>query len=163
MSGCFSHSLKWAASVVAATLVGCSIHPIPDDVSRYDTADIVRNVRCEAKEAVRERIQQALYERGIYDADPEKVLKDPALFERIRRRDPRLATKFKAYGATTISYAFLFDITENNNNSGNVNFNMPFTPPGGSLSLLLNGQFNKTRHGVRQFGSTEKFQDLGSI
>jgi hypothetical protein len=33
-------------------LIGCSIHPLPDDVSRKTTYDIVEKIRCEAKAAV---------------------------------------------------------------------------------------------------------------
>src|SRR6185503_16263648 len=110
MPGCFSHSFKWAVGVVAASLAGCSIHPIPDNVSRYDTAEIVRNIRCEAKDAVRDKIVEGLYKYGIFDVEnPDYVLWDPAIFASIRRRAPQLAAKFKAYGVSTIAYDFKFD------------------------------------------------------
>ena len=35
-------------------MIGCSIHPLPDDVSRKSTYDIVDKIRCEAKAAVDE-------------------------------------------------------------------------------------------------------------
>lgn len=43
-------------------LIGCSIHPLPDDVSRKTTYDIVEKIRCEAKAAVMQ------YGRGFKDA-----------------------------------------------------------------------------------------------
>ena len=153
---------KWALAAIASLFAGCSIHPIPDDVSRYDTAEIVRNVRCEAKEAVRERIQEALYKRGIYHVNPEKVLQDTNVFNEIRRRDPILAAKFKAYGVSLITYDFDFHITEHNKNSGSLNFGMPITP-GGNFSLLLDGQFDKTRDGQRTFKTAETFEDLAKL
>ena len=53
-----------AAGAVSASQAARCI-PMPDDVSIYSTEEIVRNVRCEAKEAVRQRIQEALFEAGI--------------------------------------------------------------------------------------------------
>lgn len=35
-------------------MAGCSIHPLPDDLSRKSTYDIVQKIRCEAKAAVME-------------------------------------------------------------------------------------------------------------
>jgi hypothetical protein len=43
-------------------LTGCSIHPIPDDVSRKTTYVIVQKIRCEAKAAVEQ------YGRGLQEA-----------------------------------------------------------------------------------------------
>jgi len=37
---------------LAPALVGCSIHPLVDDVTAETTADIVKHIRCEAKRAV---------------------------------------------------------------------------------------------------------------
>ena len=39
---------------LSSLLIGCSIHPLPDDVSRKTTYDIVEKIRCEAKAAVEE-------------------------------------------------------------------------------------------------------------
>ena len=83
----------WAIAAGAVALAGCSLHPLPDDVSTYSTEEIVRNVRCEAKEAVRQRIQEALFEAGIAGINPEEVLKDRNL-ARIRRINSVLAAKF---------------------------------------------------------------------
>lgn len=38
--------------VASLTLAGCAIHPLPDDVGRKSTYDIVDKIRCEAKAAV---------------------------------------------------------------------------------------------------------------
>ena len=150
---------KWAFAAVAFGLTGCSVHPIPDDVSRYDTADIVRNIRCEARQAVWDRVKEALLKRGITDIEPEQVLANKAAFAKIKRRDPRLAAKFKAYAISTISYDFFFNITETNNKNGNLNFAMPIVPEG-KFTLLLDGQIDRQRIGKRQFRTVEKFEDL---
>src|SRR5260370_37723493 len=48
--------------VASLTLIGCAIHPLPEDVSRKATYDIVDKIRCEAKAAVED------YGRGFGDA-----------------------------------------------------------------------------------------------
>ena len=48
--------------VLSPLLIGCAIHPLPDDVSRKTTYDIVDKIRCEAKAAVEQ------FGRGFKDA-----------------------------------------------------------------------------------------------
>lgn len=38
--------------LVAFGITGCSIHPLPDDVTRKTTYDIVQQIRCEARRAI---------------------------------------------------------------------------------------------------------------
>jgi hypothetical protein len=38
---------------IAAVLSGCSIHPLPGDIPRVSTADVVERIRCEAQEGLR--------------------------------------------------------------------------------------------------------------
>jgi hypothetical protein len=49
-----SAAMRPALAVLALSslLIGCSTHPIPDDISRKSTYDIVDKIRCEAKAAV---------------------------------------------------------------------------------------------------------------
>jgi hypothetical protein len=161
MTSFITRGTIWAIAAGAAALAGCSPHPLPDDVSRYSTEDIVHNVRCEAKEAVRRRIELALLDAGITGMDPERVLLDKGNFERIKRTNRELAALFVAYGASTIAYRFEFDITENNNNTGGVTFAVPFTT--GQFSLALGGTLNKQREGHRTFTTTEKFEKLVNL
>lgn len=44
--------LGFSVLALSSLLVGCAIHPLPDDVSRKTTYDIVEKIRCEAKAAV---------------------------------------------------------------------------------------------------------------
>jgi hypothetical protein len=41
-----------AVLALSSLMIGCSIHPLPDDISRKSTYDIVDKIRCEAKAAV---------------------------------------------------------------------------------------------------------------
>jgi hypothetical protein len=43
---------------VSAFLAGCAVHPLPDDVTRLSTYDIVQQIRCEAARAVKDLAPQ---------------------------------------------------------------------------------------------------------
>jgi hypothetical protein len=45
-----------SALSLAFSVFGCAIHPLPDDVTRYSTVDIVEKIRCEARVAIREHV-----------------------------------------------------------------------------------------------------------
>src|SRR5215470_8480165 len=40
-------------AILVTPLLGCSMHPLPEDVSRKNTYDIVKKIRCEAAEGLR--------------------------------------------------------------------------------------------------------------
>ena len=42
----------WLGCIMAAGLTGCSLYPIPDDVTLIGTEDIIRHARCEIRSAV---------------------------------------------------------------------------------------------------------------
>jgi hypothetical protein len=44
--------LRLPLCAIGAVLCGCSIHPLPEDVTGLPTADIVHKIRCEARTAV---------------------------------------------------------------------------------------------------------------
>lgn len=145
--------------LAAAAFAGCSIHPIPKDVSIYSTDEIVRNVRCEAKDTVRERIRKVLATRPpLSDIIPDQIL-EPAAFERIKRFAPDLAIKFQNYMGSSIAYQFEFNITETGTGGASAGFAAPFSPGagwafGGGASVL------KIREGARKFATFETFAGL---
>lgn len=52
-------SVAWLAQCFfACALAGCSIHPLPDNVTPYSTADIAEKIRCEARDAIRRHVRQ---------------------------------------------------------------------------------------------------------
>lgn len=78
-------SVFGVAVLACGLAAGCSVHPLPDDVSRTSSYDIVKRVRCEVNEALAE-------------FEP----KERARVDRI-------------VAVSTIGYDFTFDITEGNN------------------------------------------------
>ncbi|OYW52371.1 MAG: hypothetical protein B7Y80_19645 [Hyphomicrobium sp. 32-62-53] len=145
--------------ITGLLFAGCSVHPVPDDVSEYSTTEIVKNVRCEAKATVRERIDEALDTKGeLREIDPERIL-EPENFMRIKRVDAHLAQKFQNYMDSAIAYDFEFTINELNSKSGSVGFLVPFLS-GGSLQAGIEGDLRKSRTGDRRFKTVEKFREL---
>ena len=149
-------------------LAGCSVHPIPDDVSPIPTEEIVRSMRCEVKHAVRKEIQDGLDRLGLADIVPDEIVQ-PHNLARVRAvrtpADPgiglRVAQKFEDYSLATMAYAFEFDITEHNGIAGNVGFKLPFVPSEkGAFDLAAHGEFAKVRQAKRVFKTSETFAEL---
>ena len=54
------------APVMGAVLAaGCSIHPLPEDVTRKSTYDIVHKFRCEAKQAVLDYAPETMFDPAV--------------------------------------------------------------------------------------------------
>lgn len=146
------------ACVVVA---GCSVHPIPDDLSRETTFSIVNNIRCEVKEQVRIRLQELL------DASKHpKVRSIPAdqVIHRLStliQYDRVIASKVLKYAAIVIGYSFEFDITETDENSASASFKVPFTNT--TFTLDANGRANFTRRARRTFSINDSFRDLALL
>ncbi|HRD77451.1 MAG TPA: hypothetical protein PK264_16210 [Hyphomicrobiaceae bacterium] len=146
-----------AATVTA--LSGCAIHPIPDDVSQYTTEDIVRNVRCEARDSVRTRIKMALDRNPAFAGiEPELILERSDYFARIKKADPLLAEKFLNYADSSIAYDFSFKITEKSDQSGSLSFQLPY--PKRTFTLGADGGLGRERSGHRKFKTVETFREL---
>ena len=47
---------RLAAFAAALLLAGCALHPLPEDVTGVSTYDIARQIRCETREAAKERV-----------------------------------------------------------------------------------------------------------
>ena len=111
-------------SHLAVLLAGCAVHPLPENVTGVDTPDIVRQIRCESREAVIHEIRQwltSLANAGDqvsqqlltkYDADPESISNFNAkVFPTSYVEERRLVNLF--YGAG-IAYTFDLKMSENN-------------------------------------------------
>jgi hypothetical protein len=125
--------MRWIGFIaaIAPALAGCSTFPRPEDVTRKTTLAIVHQIRCEAKRAV----VDIAYNRNNPYPTPIN------------------------YTTASISYDFSFDIVEDNNASADGTWGLPYTL-GGAFSLTANGQFNRTRHTIRNFKITDTFEQL---
>ena len=144
-------------------LCGCSIRPVPQDVTgaRYDTYGIVTRVRCEMRDAIKEYVLRSLRRHGAQSQADELEHKPNAmrwLNERRRYFSPTQQALFDKYDGALITYDFTFDITEQNNISANVNLGQTFTR--GTFGLGLTGGNDRERHNARTFRISDNFLKL---
>lgn len=120
------------AVVLAAGLIGCSIHPLPENISRASTFDIVERIRCEVLE-------------GLRDFTPHEKEKAEKIID-----------------ATAIGYDFEFAIEEKNAASGaKLEYKRPaFKGEGKGFFLEIRGGAETERKNTRIFRIVDKLSDL---
>jgi hypothetical protein len=159
--------LRFAAALTVAALAsGCAIHPVPEDVTGIDTADIVKQIRCETRDAARKviiRYLTGLANEGKnaiarelladFEANPDSMIAfDP------RRSFPdaahvQIRNVFDVIYSAGVAYTFDLTMTEDNNLRAGANFLGAWT---NRLNLGLTGDANRTRQNERQFTVTDK-------
>jgi hypothetical protein len=162
------------AFTALALLVGCAIHPLPEDVTRVTSFDIVRQIRCETRDTIREIVigwleTLATYEHSVraqqlaaqYRADPASI----RTFHYDLFNTPDLVhvrATAKLFYDTGIAYNFDLTGTEDNNLSADVNLlrQQPFLQPLSKFSLALNAGAQRRRANERTFTITDTFSGL---
>jgi hypothetical protein len=157
------------AVAIALIVGGCAIHPVPEDVTGVSTYHIVRQIRCETREAIRwaiidwldglgragDPIAQQLVLR--YKSDPEAISGFNAnLFpgpDYVERR--RAINLFADAG---IAYNFDLTMTEENDLSTTIDFLRPLTRPKFTLGINAGGGWQRSND--RQFTVTDRFDNL---
>ncbi len=140
-------------------VVGCAIRPLPRDVTRDTTVEIINKIRCEARRALVDELLR-LFERSKFASTNALVpplksgmrkFKDLNDWE-VDKRTLGFVNKFRYAG---IGLQFTFTITENNNKTGNASFRMPFT--GGTFTLGLKAGSEKASVNERIVNIVESF------
>ncbi len=153
-------------------LSACTTHPLPDEVTGVSTYDIVRQVRCETREAIRKNIINWLanlgedheYQRGVplardlalrYERDPNAINNfGPSLFKEDKYDQVRAVINL----LYSIGIAYNFDLTmteENNLSSGSTNFKRSYSHT--VFTLGLGGGAANKRSNNRTFTVTDTF------
>ena len=150
------------ACLLIAVAPGCSVHPLPGDITRDTTFAIIHNIRCEARAEVKDHLQALLLRSPsviVQSIDPEDALEN---LEKIRVHDPESASTIKRYSLSAIAYLFTFDITENDDaTNGSAHFALPWNH--GKFTLDLTGELTKERIGSRKIGVVETFEELDQL
>jgi hypothetical protein len=164
------------AIVLATAIAGCAVHPLPNDVTGLSTNIIVRQIRCETREAVIDSILGFLTnDANFHSAGRQKVdapsravglsFSDEYARDRlsISRFHPRLLTGFarQAIGTlwnTGIAYNYDLEMTEINNVDPEINLLRTF--PMSVLNLGIKGNFDRQRQNIRTFTITDNFGTL---
>jgi hypothetical protein len=159
---------------ISGVLGGCAIHPLPEDYSGAPTYQIVRQIRCETRDAVIEvlfnylttasnmrfnNLDQHSYDLGNqakadYDRDPDSITKF----------DPRKLTGF-AKTVVGLLYntgvAYNYDLLGLETNNIDPTFNLIRPVPLTSvISLNVTGNFDRQRQNERSFTVTDNFGNL---
>lgn len=118
-------SKKMAAIALSSGLAACAIHPLPEDVTGYNTVQIVRKIRCEARDATIHAAIHYLQREGYPVADDVNPFRtiNPATLK------PRVRTKIADLTNTGIAYAFSLHGNEADG----------LSPSAGFTKVLLNG------------------------
>jgi hypothetical protein len=126
--------IGWGIAAIAPVLVGCSTFPDVEDVTRKSTLTIVKQIRCEARQAV---LDYAYHYKDA--ANPLNI----------------------NYKTASIAYDFKFDITEINNAGADATGTLPYTlGVNNFFSLFAEGHFDRTRNTLREFRIIDSFEEL---
>jgi hypothetical protein len=144
---------RYALALAACVLAGCAIHPLPDDVTGVSTANIVRKIRCEARDAVVRKALAYLQSEGyqfdesqLRHLDPKRALKEPA------------ASTLDYFGQTGIVLSFSLQMTEQNSVGLQADIVKPVTR--GTFTLTPSVGDSLSRDNVRAFTVSDNFHDL---
>jgi hypothetical protein len=158
--------------VLGVGCAGCSIHPLPEDVARVNSFDIVRQIRCETRDTLRQVVigwLEILAQHGSVRAQQLALQyrNDPASIREFHYdlfNTPDLVqvrSTAKLFYDTGIAYNFDLTGTEDNDVTVDLNFlkDRVFT----KLSLALNAEAKRQRSNIRSFTVTDTFSGLFRI
>jgi hypothetical protein len=156
----------WAAGVVAFLQVGCAIHPLPENVTRFDTNAIVLHIRCEARDAIQHATTDFLLNSNIPNIPEATRRKAQALAEgkiKYEEFDPKTLDEFSRfyllkYENAAIAYDFTFDITDDAALAVNVGFLTALT--NGTFGLSLGASSDRKSETIRNFRVSDTFGEL---
>jgi hypothetical protein len=157
--------------VISALLLfsGCALHPVPEDVTGVDTYHIVRQIRCETRQAVIDFLLRELRRQAELQGDPiaQKLLaryeSEP---EAINGFNPGLFPGpdyieyrhfYNVIYSAAIAYTFDLTMTEQNDLGTTINLLGPWK---NKFTLGTSGNFNRLRTNERIFTVTDTFAFL---
>ena len=158
------------AGIVASLFVsGCAIHPVPQDVTGVDTYHIVRQIRCEARETIKQEVLRWLNKMASfgdplaqklvsqYESDPELI--STFHYDLFQGKEyVKVRSVAKLFYDTGIAYNFDLTMTENNDLSTELSFLKPFTEP--VFTLGVEAAAKRKRSNNRIFTVTDTFSYL---
>ena len=163
-SGCHSSAALFALSCFAVS--GCAIHPLPEDVARLDTIEIVDHIRCEMYDALRHQVVIGfqLSDSGAahqvareIESHPDRSLRD--FLGKVELLKSDYKNRFGAFRGTTIGYGFRFNITEQDVATADLSFGLPWNPLA-NFGLKTGAGIDKRRANTRRFFKVETFEEL---
>jgi hypothetical protein len=153
------------ASSFALPVAGCAIRPLPEQVAGITTFNIVKQIRCETREAVFNTFVKALAD------NPQEFGETARQIAEGFRDHPEMMSQFKPtlfvgtardfvnyFWNTGIAYNISLDMTETNNLDTQIDFIKPIV--GSPRTLGLSGGLDRQRENTRTFTITDDFKGL---
>jgi hypothetical protein len=158
--------MRARATTVALMMIiigtGCSIRPVPQDVTRHTTYNIAQRIRCEFRDALGDLVVAALKrskEDQVADAIVSGVIKYDTFFKtHLAKIEPTARTIIQRYSGGAIGYEFEFDITEENKLTGGLGLTDAISR--GTLQLPFSAGSELKRQNKRNFRVVDIFSDL---
>ena len=156
-------------SAALSLLSGCAIHPVPEDFAGVDTYHIVRQIRCETREAFREIVIDWLSRLARsgdpiaqklsmqYESNPETI----STFRADLFGGPdydRVRSAINLFYDAGIAYNFDFTMTEDNDLTTDVSLLKALTQP--KFTLGISAGAKRKRSNNRTFTVTDTFSFL---
>ena len=154
----------WRAIILgcaALGMAGCSIHPLPDDVTHLRTSEIVHHIRCEARTAIKRAIIDYFRKVNLtefVDQLDQNLLPLEQLDLHLREMPATVRTNIIKYEPAAITYDFTFDITEQNTVAAELDFVNLLSH--GTFSMPSKGTSDLQRQTVRLFRVNDTFGEL---
>ena len=149
-------------------LAGCGTHPLPEDVSGYNTYQIVQKIRCEMRDAAREVAISFLTDPENSSAAARKYGRqleaNPVLFEKGLKRKKfgsKIDLRIYKHENIAVAYDFYFDIQNTSDNSVSLDLLNVFS--NGKRSGALGGGLKREMQGVRKFLYRDTIKELMEI
>ena len=148
-------------------MTACSLHPLPEDYSGNKTFDVVQRIRCEARAGVLSEIAKFLKTSSAastkslasnIENEPPTLGEFMNLIENDESFDPKVRDKIYLYYTSSISFGFLFNITENDDQSVGANFKLPISNTNLTLGVSAGSAFQ--RENKRSFDIADTFPNL---
>ena len=154
--------------LLGALVSGCSVYPLPEDVTGYESRHLLRVVRCQARDALRHKYKKIWLEfkdRPIYEGKTGRELgewldEDTRRYKTLRwdKFSPYAAPTFKALAYTSINYDFTIDSSENN--AAGIDLALLRGVAGGTSTIGITAKNDRTRQVKRVFRNYDDFTSL---
>lgn len=151
------------AAMIPLFTVGCGIHPLPEDVTGISTYDIVRQIRCETREALIDTLIVWLTSKRMdattqaigYSISDNRGLANIYTLNKLEGRNKHIIDMFSNTG---IAYNYTLKMTEINNSGGGIDLSNSFRSSIGTLTA--GAGFDRQRENTRTFTITDTFSGL---
>jgi hypothetical protein len=150
---------------VALAVAGCAIHPLPEDVAGVPTYYIVRQIRCETRQAVIDNARGWLTSETMRERDPAAYAiglefkngrpiqqLNPKLFK------GRIHDIVAAFYDAGVAYTFDLDMSEINNLDPQIDLLQTFSRS--KFTMGIKGGFDRKRENERLFTVSDSFSGL---